>query len=350
MARKNLLADLVDPAPAPETKGITRISGQPAEPMAKIDAPTPAPPQHRRPGAIGAMSRTLEAISAELDAAKIVSAALGKGEQIVDLDPALIDSAFIADRLTLDEPSVAALAEAIAEHGQQSPILVRPHPSQTGRFQAAYGHRRLAAVKRIGGLVRAFIRPLSDEALVLAQGQENSAREDLTYIERTQFASALARAGFTRQTIMAALSIDKTELSRMLSLGESLPEALIELIGPARGAGRRPWMVLAERLAAHPPQALDELLQRRLELARLESSERLSLVLSVLAGRNSEAGQGAVVLAARTGAPIARLSGRGKSERIQFDGVVAPGFAAFVARELERLFAAFQTEKRLDKK
>ncbi len=77
MARKNLLADLIDtPSPAPEIKSIPRFSGKDAQ---ASDA------AHRRSGAVGAMSRTLEAISAELDAAKEFGASVNRSGQIVEI-------------------------------------------------------------------------------------------------------------------------------------------------------------------------------------------------------------------------------------------------------------------------
>ena len=50
------------------------------------------------------------------------------------------------------------------------------NPQQEGRYQIAYGHRRLRAAIELGRPVRAIVKPLTDEQLVVAQGQENSAR------------------------------------------------------------------------------------------------------------------------------------------------------------------------------
>ncbi len=83
------------------------------------------------------------------------------------------------------------LVEAIREQGQQVPILVRPHPDRPGRYQVAFGHRRLRAVAEIGIPVRAVVRDLTDEQLVVAQGQENNERRDLSYIEKARFAQKL---------------------------------------------------------------------------------------------------------------------------------------------------------------
>jgi len=62
------------------------------------------------------------------------------------------------------------------------------------------------------------VRSLDDHQLVVAQGVENSARRDLSFIERAMFAKALEDAGYERPVIMASLSTDKTELSKMISV------------------------------------------------------------------------------------------------------------------------------------
>ena len=67
------------------------------------------------------------------------------------------------------------------------------------------------------------VRQMSDAELVVAQGQENSARRDLSFIERALYAAKLEEAGFDRETIMAALNVDKTGLSRLISVAVKDP-------------------------------------------------------------------------------------------------------------------------------
>src|SRR5690606_22555666 len=109
---------------------------------------------------------------------------LASGSVALKLDTALIDPSPFADRFEEDDlQSFEMLKQSLSSHGQEVPILVREHPQAAGRFQCAYGHRRLRALAELGLPVNAYVRPLSDEALVLAQGIENSAREDLSFIE-----------------------------------------------------------------------------------------------------------------------------------------------------------------------
>src|SRR5215831_5559637 len=179
MARKNLLADLASETPAgaersPESIPVSRpafgVSGR---------------------GAPGMLSRSIGNLAAKADAAKDLEARLTSGQVIVELDTALIDPSFIADRMAQNDEAYTALRAGIEAEGQLSPILVRPHPETSGRYQVAFGHRRVRVAQEIGRPVRAVVRSLSDEELILAQGQENSARADLSFIERARFARRL---------------------------------------------------------------------------------------------------------------------------------------------------------------
>ena len=169
------------------------------------------------------------------------------GDHVVELDPALIDPSFIRDRL--DDAKAAefeAFQASIAEHGQQVPILVRPSSQTEGRYQVAYGHRRLEALQRLGRPVKAIVKHLTDEQLVVAQGRENLERRDLSFIERALFAARLEDHGFARSALTAALAVHKGNLSTMISVARSVPEELIVAIGPAPKVGRPRWEQLAE--------------------------------------------------------------------------------------------------------
>ena len=127
-------------------------------------------------------------------------------------------------------------------------MLVRPHPEAPGRYQTAYGHRRIRAAARLGLPVRAIVRELTDGELVLAQGKENTERRDLSFIERALFAKALAERGFERAIVQDALSLHKSEVARLLQVAEAVPRHVAAAIGPAPKAGRPRWMALAELL------------------------------------------------------------------------------------------------------
>ncbi|EBA06413.1 endonuclease III, partial [Sagittula stellata E-37] len=104
---------------------------------------------------------------------------------------------------------------------------------------------RVLAMRDLKMPVKALIRDLDDEAAILAQGQENSARRDLSFIERVNFARQMVDAGYDRKVIGDALSTDKTLISRMLQVAEAVPVEVIERIGSAPGIGRDRWLAFS---------------------------------------------------------------------------------------------------------
>ena len=166
---------------------------------------------------------------------------------VQDLDPSVIETGGLRDRLTLDPESIGKLAESIREHGQQVPILVRPIPGKMNRYAIVYGRRRLAAIRSLGAgyRVKAIIRSLEDEAAIIAQGQENNLRVDPSFIEKALFVQALRQGEFSTRIIQDALGIDPSAISRMLLVVDNIPTEVVEAIGPAPDVGRRPWTDLA---------------------------------------------------------------------------------------------------------
>ena len=191
----------------------------------------------KQSSALGAISQSLGGISEKVKRAEEIEQRLIEGQVIVELDPSLIDNSFVRDRMEATEEQNAAFREIIRQHGQNVPILVRRNPSNGERYEVAFGHRRLRAARELGIRVRAVVRSLTDEELVVAQGQENSGRTDLTFIERARFAARLEDRKFSREIIMSALNVDKAALSRLIAVATRIPGAVIDAIGPAPPLG-----------------------------------------------------------------------------------------------------------------
>ncbi len=217
MARKDVMKGLMGDADGADT------------PPARVDA---AKPRYTK-GAIGAVSRSIEDL---------------KRRSVIEVDATMIDPAGLKDRLDADDPDLAALTESIRSYGQQVPVLLRPNPNDPERYQIVYGRRRVAALQALGQPIKALIRDLDDQALVLAQGQENSARKDLTFIEKANFARQMRDAGYDRKIMCDALAMDKTLISRLLSVADRIPVRLIEAIGSAPNIGRDRWLALADKV------------------------------------------------------------------------------------------------------
>ena len=235
------------------------------------------------------------------------------------------------------------LVDQIREHGQIVPILVRPHPEIRGRFQVAYGHCRLTAAQTLGRRVRAIVRVMTDTELVVAQGQENSVRSDLSYIERALFALSLEARGFDRVTIMSALRIDKTELSRLLSVLSRIPRDLIDAIGSAPGIGRTRWLAFSQALA--DPDALSRVrsLTSGSTFLALGSDERFTAVLEKAEARPTKKPRSSPVTF--DGLEIGSVSRARTDVVFRFDIMKAEGFADYVHSQLSELYTAWKTQR-----
>ena len=206
-----------------------------------------------------------------------------EGETIVEIDPQLIDVSFISDRLGDDDEAFNELKESIATGRQDTPVLLRPHPDLDGRYMIVFGHRRVRVASALGRKVRAVVKPMDDVAHILAQGQENTARADLSFIEKALFAKSLLDMGQAKDVIQSALTIDGTLLSRMLSVAQNIPRHVIERIGPAKQIGRDRWEDF-KKLASE--SANQKVLEGALELEgfhELDSDARFELLHSRLA-------------------------------------------------------------------
>ncbi|WFS03326.1 plasmid partitioning protein RepB [Rhizobium tumorigenes] len=269
---------------------------------------------------------------------------LSAGQAVIDLDPHVIDPSFLQDRMPGD---IEGLLASIREQGQQVPILVRPHPEAAGRYQVAFGHRRLRAVAELGFRVKAIVRDLSDDQLVVAQGQENNERQDLTYIEKARFADRL-KARFSRDVIMSALSVQKGDLSVMLSVVAKIPSELVDAIGPAPGVGRRSWMEFADYLTVgnNLDKAID--FSEGDDVRALPSDERFKAVMRRL--KPSVERQAAEPWSSPGGHRLGQLKQGKTSLEISVNRKEAPEFAAFLLNNLPALFDEFRSKSANDQR
>lgn len=187
--------------------------------------------------------------------------------RVWDLDPAAIDDTRFKDRL--DPNDVADLRQSIEMNGQTVPILVRRDPGNADRYLLVYGRRRLEAIRGSEKVprVRALIAAMDDSAAVRAQVAENTARRDLSYIERALFAQELLDSGFGNQSEIAeVLNTTKSAISMALTVARGVGADLARAIGPAQGVGRPRWEALIAALPASPVtrnRLIDTALQTR---------------------------------------------------------------------------------------
>jgi ParB family chromosome partitioning protein len=296
----------------------------------------------KQSSAVGAISQSLGGISERVKRAEDIERKLIEGQVIVELDPALVDNSFVQDRMDATAAQNAAFREIILQHGQNVPILVRPKSSGPERYEVAFGHRRLRAARELGIKVRAVVRSLTDEELVVAQGQENSGRTDLTFIERARFAARLEDRKFSREVIMSALNVDKAALSRLIAVATRIPAAVIEAIGPAPAYGRVRWQELMESLEEEGARARALEIAAGPALAALETDARFETLMRSLRAQSARGRPETWV--SDDGTRAARISRAGKKLMLVFDDRAAPRFGDFIRQRLGSLYAEYKAE------
>lgn len=272
-------------------------------------------------------------------------------DSVATIDPALIDPSPFGDRLEYDEEATSLLLASIESEGQRLPLLVRPHPEIEGRYQLAYGHRRLQVLRILDRKAKAFIRNLTDAELILEQGAENGGREGLTWIERALFAKEMEGQGHSSKTIWTTIGVDKAGLSKMRAVVDKIPAYVIRAIGRGPGIGQPRWQELAEILAGDGAgggavRRAAAVLQDE-QVASLASDQRFLALLQALREAPDRKPQGdRKEIRSSDGKPIARLSSTTKGDVLAI-AKAESRFSAWLTSRLPEIYREFQLETAL---
>lgn len=288
-----------------------------------------------------ALGKLSEAFAVENEL-KAVRGQLETGHTIIDLDPQALEGSFIQDRMESSDDAVAELAEQIREKGQLVPILVRPHPNASNRYQIAYGHRRVKAAERLGIKVRATVRNMTDEELIIAQGQENNARLDLTFIEKARFVVALENRGFNRKVIRDALSVNEGDLSSLIAVGSRIPLDIIDAIGPAPGIGRPRWRTLMDLLQDATCIKRGRHILAESDVRLLNSDARFRTLVDRLQKKERPKSQS---WEDPHGRRLVSIVFSGTRCTLQIDQRPEPEFASFLTSKLTDIYREFEAQK-----
>lgn len=280
MSRKNLMqfdSSPRDKTITSETRRDQGISNEDSGPSFSNDIP------------VNPVSRALRGIEEKAARSNEYDEKVAAGLVIYELDHDLIDFSFIKDRIDLESNAIADLATKISQSGQNSPILVRPHPKDASRYQIVYGHRRYLATKTLGIKVKAIIRSVNDRDLIIAQGQENNDHVGLSFIERAQFALSIRKLGHDMNVVMQAINANQSLAYKMIGIAEKAGMPLITAIGAAPNIGRRRWEELTEKLNEDSSSALEFL--KNDEVQDLSSDERFEKLIGFLTSKRNDPAQ-----------------------------------------------------------
>ncbi|MCA0404830.1 MAG: plasmid partitioning protein RepB [Proteobacteria bacterium] len=292
-------------------------------------------------GSVKAVKETFSGIERENE--ELRERLQGQGA-VVEVDTALIVPSPVADRFIVDnDASYETLRQSIQAHGQEVPVLLRPHPEEIGRFQISYGHRRVRAARDLGIPVKATIRNLTDEQLVVAQGLENAAREDLSFIERALFALRLEKQGFARSVVQDALTIDRAEASKLVAVANAIPLDVCEVIGKAPKIGRGRWQEFSEALKTEGALQRVRSLMRDPALASRSSDDRFAALLAATQPRM--AAPEADVIVALDGDAVATVKSTRRGTTLTFEPGRMSDFGSFLRGQIPQLYEAYKAQK-----
>ena len=292
-------------------------------------------------GIIGATQRSIAEIREERDRLLVLVAKGGAQE----LDPSLVDPSPFPDRLPDDDDrAFETFKKQLAEEGQKVPIQVRANPQAPGRYQIVYGRRRLRATRELGIPVKAVVAELTDTELVIAQGIENSARQDLSWIERALFAFRMDRQGIAPRDIKAALSVDDAEMHRFRQVATTVPIDVIEAIGRAPKVGRPRWAALSAAVASG--DGVIDLVRQTLSADKVPSSdERFLKALAAATGAARAAAKPTEIeLLGDGGAKIGKAIFGTGDVRIKTSTSDGVAFVRFLQDELPLLMERFRQQ------
>ena len=156
---------------------------------------------------------------------------------------------------------IDSLAESIAAQGVLHPVLVRPHPTQPGKFDLRAGARRHMAARQAGlERIPAIVRELTDQEALEITVTENLQREELTPLEEAKGVQLLLDRGYAAADVAAHLGRPERWVharARLTNLSEKWRKAIED-----EQLEYRFWsashLELVARLA---PQAQDQFLE-----------------------------------------------------------------------------------------
>lgn len=123
-------------------------------------------------------------------------------------------------RRQFDEAALNDLAQSIREKGIIQPLIVRPIPTQDGRFEIVAGERRWRAAQRAQlHDVPVLIREFSDSEVLEVAIIENIQRAELNAIEEARgYQQLIERFGHTQEKVASALGKSRSHIANLLRL------------------------------------------------------------------------------------------------------------------------------------
>ena len=171
-------------------------------------------------------------------------------------------------RRLFDKDSINELAESIKSKGLVQPILVRPSPKESGKYEIIAGERRWRAAQ-IAQLhdVPAVVRQLDDvEALEIAI-IENVQRSDLSPIEEaTGYKRLIENHGHTQEVLSEIVGKSRSHIANIIRL-LGLPQSIQDMISEGKISAGHARAIMN---SAFPEQLAEKIVTENLSVRAAE--------------------------------------------------------------------------------
>jgi ParB family chromosome partitioning protein len=149
------------------------------------------------------------------------------GARLANLFPADIVPNAVQPRTEFDREALDELVASIREVGVLQPVVVRPIPGQTDKYELIMGERRLRATKELGlDTIPAVVKDTADEDMLRDALLENLHRSQLNPLEEASaYQQLLADFGITQEELASRIGRSRPQITNTLRLLK-LPSAV----------------------------------------------------------------------------------------------------------------------------
>jgi ParB family transcriptional regulator, chromosome partitioning protein len=172
-------------------------------------------------------------------------------------------------RSSIDPAGLEELAQSVRLRGILQPLLVRPHPTVSGRYQIVAGERRWRAAGAAGlHEVPALVQEMPDTEAAAVALVENLQRQDLNALDEAEgYDRLLHQFQFTQEALGEAVGKSRSHISNTLRL-LNLPDKVKEALRNGQISAGHARALLAH---AAPEAALRDVIDRQLSVRQTES-------------------------------------------------------------------------------
>jgi ParB family transcriptional regulator, chromosome partitioning protein len=175
------------------------------------------------------LGRGLSALMADMDLSEQTPQATPRDQTFVPIEQLTANPD--QPRRKFDPEALQELADSLRNRGVLQPLIVRPHPSDSGIFQIVAGERRWRAAQMAQlHELPVIVREMSDTEVLEVAIIENIQRADLNAIEEAaSFRQLMDRFGHTQERLAEALNKSRSHIANLLRL-LNLPDQVQDLV------------------------------------------------------------------------------------------------------------------------